>query len=101
VLGDGKVEEALADPDSTDLSDKMKATMRLLAKVTKDHASLTPADFEPVLAAGVSRQGVLDALMVAYAFNIITRMADALEFDVPEAGSFSAGADMLLSRGYR
>lgn len=101
MLGDETVEAALADPDATDLPDKVKATMRLLAKVTKDHASLTAADFAPVLQAGVSRQGVLDALMVCYAFNVITRMADALEFDVPEPGSFSKGADMLLSRGYR
>ncbi len=100
-MGNEKVEAALADPDSADLPEKVKVTMRLLAKVTRDHAALTPADFEPVLAAGVSRQGVNDALMVAYAFNIITRLADAFEFDIPEPGSFAKGAETLLSRGYR
>jgi len=69
--------------------------------VTKDHASLSAADMAPVLAAGVTRQGVLEALDVAYAFNIITRLADAFEFRVGERAFFDSGAKMLLTRGYK
>ncbi|HVK77526.1 MAG TPA: hypothetical protein VM734_29675 [Kofleriaceae bacterium] len=92
---------ALVDPDATDLPDKVKVTLRLLTKVTRDHGSLTADDVRPVLAAGVSKQGVIDALMVCYAFNIITRMADAFEWDVPAKASFDASAKMLLTRGYK
>ena len=51
--------------------------------------------------AELSREGVIEALMVGYAFNVITRMADAFEWDVPGAGSFAASAKMLLGRGYK
>ncbi len=101
MLGDAKVAAALVDPDATDLPDKVKAALRLLTKVTRDHAGLTAADFKPLLAAGVSREGVIEALMVGYAFNVITRMADAFAWDVPGADSFAASAKMLLGRGYK
>lgn len=69
--------------------------------MTKDHASLTAADVEPVLAAGVTEAGVRQALDVAWAFNVITRLADAFEFEVGDEGFFAASAKHLLSRGYR
>jgi alkylhydroperoxidase family enzyme len=39
---------------------------------------LGPADAERALAAGVSRQALLDAVEVAAGFNLITRFADAI-----------------------
>ena len=101
MLGDAQVAAALADPDAAGLSERVKATLRLLTKVTLDHAALTADDVRPVLAAGVSKQGVIDALMVGYAFNVINRMADAFEWDVPGDASFAASARMLLTRGYK
>ena len=101
MLGDETTAAALADPDTADLSVKVKAMLRVLTKVTKEHGALTAADMEPVLAAGVTRQGVLEALAVGWAFNIITRLADAFEFEVGPPSSFEAGAKALLSRGYR
>jgi alkylhydroperoxidase family enzyme len=100
-MGDGAVAAALADPDGTDLPEKVKATLRLLTKVTRAREELGPEDFEPVLAAGVTRQGVIDALMVGFAFNVITRLADAFEFEVPPQASFDASANRLLTRGYK
>jgi hypothetical protein len=38
---------------------------------------------------------------VAFAFNVITRLADTFNFEVGSPASFDAGARMLLSRGYR
>ena len=100
-MGDATVAAALADPDSAALPEKVKATLRLLTKVTRARESLTAADVAAVLAAGVSRQGVIDALMVAFAFNVITRLADAFEFEVPSQASFDASAKALLRRGYK
>jgi alkylhydroperoxidase family enzyme len=101
VLGNEKVAAALADPEAADLPLKVKAMLRLLAKVTKDHGAVTADDVKPVLAAGVSRDGVLEGLAVGWAFNVITRLADAFEFEVGPPSSFEAGAKTLLTRGYR
>jgi hypothetical protein len=54
-----------------------------------------------VLAAGVSREQVEDALAVCFAFNTIDRLADAFQFFVGGPQAFDAGAKFLLARGYR
>jgi alkylhydroperoxidase family enzyme len=73
----------------------------LLARLTRDHASLTPADVAPALAAGVTRAQLDDALDVAFAFNVINRLADTFGFAVGPPAAFASSARMLLKRGYR
>jgi alkylhydroperoxidase family enzyme len=101
VYGDALVDAALADPDTADLPAKVRATLKLLTKVTRSHQALTADDLAPVLAAGVSRAAVLQALDVAWAFNVITRLADAFAFEVGDRAFFDSGAKMLLTRGYK
>lgn len=64
--------------------------------------ALTPEDARTVLATGVSRDALLDAIHVAYLFNIYDRLADTMGWQVPPEGdgSYQAAADNLLSRGY-
>jgi hypothetical protein len=62
---------------------------------------VTPEDVHALLAAGVTRAQIEDALNVGFAFNVITRLADAFEFEVGPPSAFDAGAHMLLGRGYR
>ena len=54
-----------------------------------------------VLAVGVSREQIEDALAVCFAFNTMNRLADAFEFFVPSPKAFEVGAKFLLARGYR
>jgi alkylhydroperoxidase family enzyme len=81
----------------------LRATLGLLKKMTLEPEKLGPEDVRPVLALGVSRQAVEDAMHVAFLFNIFDRLADAMGWDVPAEGSdfWPASAKMLLSRGYR
>jgi alkylhydroperoxidase family enzyme len=95
------VEAALADLDGAGLDPKLRLTLEMLRKVTRDHASVTADDFRPLLDAGVTRAQIEDALAVCYAFNVITRLADTFEFEIPSQESFAASANMLLKRGYR
>ncbi|MHA7985740.1 hypothetical protein ACX9R5_08025 [Rathayibacter sp. CAU 1779] len=50
--------------------------------------------------AGVTRAELEDASAVAALFAIITRYANALDFDIPGAAVFNKAAGMLLRRGY-
>jgi hypothetical protein len=52
-----------------------------------------------VLAAGVSREQIEDALAVSFAFNVTGRPADALAFAVLDPQGFDAGARYLIRRG--
>ena len=58
------------------------------------------ADADAVRTAGVSEEAMVDAIHVAALFNMITRLADSLGWDVPTWESSLARADAMLSSGY-
>lgn len=93
----------MLDDDSTAPIDaKLRATLRLLRKMTLDHRNLGVEDVRAVLAAGVSRAAINDALEVAFLFNVYDRLADAMGWDVPAVGSgyYQVVARRLIRRGY-
>lgn len=101
AYGDGpKVAAVLADLDTAPIGKPLRATLRLLGKVTREQC-VGADDVRAVLAAGLSPQQIEDALAVAFAFNTINRLADAFAFSVPGPKAFEAGAKFLLARGYR
>jgi uncharacterized peroxidase-related enzyme len=95
-----RVAAVLADLESAPIEEALRATLRMLGKLTAD-GKLTAADMRRVLAAGVSRPQVEDALAVCAAFNTTGRLADAFGFEVLTPEGFEAGAKYLLKRGYR
>lgn len=72
-----------------------------LEKLTLQPAAVTRADVVPLRAAGLSDEAIEDAIQVTALFNIYDRLADTLEFDIPEPDVFASGAKSLLRRGYR
>ena len=90
----------LADWHTAEMDDGQRATLDLLAKVTLEHEALDAEDIERVRATGVSDEAIVDALHVAFAFNVITRMADTLAWHIPDDVSFHRGAKALLKFGY-
>ena len=68
--------------------------------MTLTPGELGPADADAVLASGVSRQALVDAIHVCAFFNMIVRLADALGWDVPPPEAFAARGPVLLESGY-
>jgi uncharacterized peroxidase-related enzyme len=97
---EAKVSAVLADLETAPIDEPLRATLRLLGKLTAEQA-VTADDMRAVLAAGVSREQIEDALAVGFAFNTTDRLADAFGFFVPGPKAFEAGAKFLLRRGYR
>lgn len=95
------MQAVLNDVDRAELTEPLRATLQLLGKYTRDYTTLTVADFHAVRAAGVSDEALHDALDVAYLFNIITRIADALGFYCGADAAFELSATRLLKRGYK
>ena len=89
----------LESVDQAPIAEPLRATLRMLGKLTREH-TVTADDMRALLAAGVTRSQIEDALAVAFCFNVIDRLADTFEFHVPDASAFQAGARMLLKRGY-
>jgi len=95
-----RVSAALGDLDTAAMAEPLRATLRMLRKLTREHA-VDANDMRALLAAGVSRPQIEDALAVAFALNTMCRLADAFGFFVPGPQAFEAGAKYLLARGYR
>jgi alkylhydroperoxidase family enzyme len=79
----------------------LRVTLGFLEKLTLRPDDVQPADVAPLRAAGLSDQAIEDAIHVCALFNVIDRVADSLDFDIPSAKSLRRSATMLLRVGYR
>ena len=80
----------LRDWRTAPVDERLRAMLGFLADVTLRPDEL---DVEPLRAQGISRESAIDALLVAWGFNLIDRLADAFGF---EPISTHIGADRLL-----
>lgn len=97
---DAKVTATLADLSSAPIEEPLRATLRMLGKLTREH-SIDADDIRAVLAAGASPEQIKDALAVCLAFDITDRLANAFDFAMAPPAAMAAGARHLLKRGYR
>ena len=70
------MQAVLADPATAPIPEPLRATLAFLRKVTRQPDAVTADDVRALLALGVTRAQVEDALEVGFAFNVITRLAD-------------------------
>jgi alkylhydroperoxidase family enzyme len=100
-MGNAAVAASLADVDTAPIAAPLRATLKFLRKVTREHGSVNADDIAKLRALGVTTQQIRDALNVCWCFNVITRLADTFCFHVGPQSAFDASAKYLLSRGYR
>ena len=79
---------------------RVRAALALLETMTLRPDDLGAADVTPLLEAGVSEAGVVDALHVGFVFNTIDRIADSLGFLAVTPEGYGKSADRLLKHGY-
>jgi uncharacterized peroxidase-related enzyme len=89
----------LADLETAPISEPLRAMLRLLGKLTREH-SIDADDVRAVVAAGVTPDQIKDALAVSLVFNITDRLANAFDFEVAGPAAMAAGARHLVKRGY-
>ena len=66
-----------------------------------DPEHVGPGDVEPMRRAGVSDESIEDAIYICAYFNLIDRVADALDFEVPGPEARRLAAQKLWRWGYR
>ena len=96
----GKVSAVLADLEAANIDERLRATLRMLRRLAREHR-VSADEMREVLDAGVTRAQIEDALAVSFAFNTVTRLAETFNFVVPGEDAMNAGAKFLLARGYR
>ncbi|MGN8027730.1 carboxymuconolactone decarboxylase family protein [Microbacterium sp. 22242] len=90
----------LADYRTAPIAEPLRAALAFLETMTKDPDSLSAVDARAAFDAGVTRSQLEDAAAVGAVFAVITRNANALDFEIPTPEEFDRAAGMLLRRGY-
>lgn len=108
LVGDETVQSVLradldgaTDGDGAGISTELRATLAFLEKLTLTPEEVDAADVERAVAAGASAQALRDAVEVCAAFNVMNRVADALEFEPQDKRSLAVTSKLLAKRGYR
>jgi uncharacterized peroxidase-related enzyme len=96
---EAKVSAVLSDLERAAIPEPLRATLRMLRKLTREH-TVDTEDMRALLAAGVSREQIEDALAVCFTFNTVDRLSRTFDFVVSGPKAFRAGAKYLLARGY-
>lgn len=91
----------LADYRTAPVDERLRATLGLLEKMTLAPDALAPDDVRAVLALGVTREAVRDAMYVAYLFNTYDRLADTLGWELPDERFYRKSGQFLFRHGYR
>lgn len=78
----------------------LRATLKLLEALTLRPTEVTAATLQEVKAAGVSDQGIREAVYVSFLFNVLDRLADALDFTLPTDEQALKIGKMTFRHGY-
>lgn len=99
-------DRALPAPSFTDwrsgaAGPTVTAAAHFVVKLTKTPETMTPADVDAVRDAGVTEAALAEVVYIVFIFNLINRVADALEFTHRSEHDMVRGASVLRRRGYR
>lgn len=100
-MQDGKTKLVIADYHTAPIDERLRAVLGLLEKVTLTPDMVTAVDVRSVLALGVTREQIRDALYVAFLFNVYDRLADTLGWALPSDRYYTKAGRFLLKQGYR
>ncbi len=94
------VAAALADYRTAPIDERLRATLGFLEKLTLTPDQVGPDDAAALRAAGLSDDAIDEAIYVCFCFNVMDRIADALDFRLNDARGLKWAARILLGPGY-
>ncbi len=90
----------LRDLENSALDGRHKALFRFVDKVNRDSPRITPADIEPLYAAGWDDEAVYFAITVCALFNFYNRWIDASGVHALSDEAHRAGGKRTALHGY-
>jgi len=94
------VKAVLNDWRTAPISDRLRAALEFLEKLTLFPEEVGPEDIRPLRAVGLNDRAIEEALYVCFLYNMIDRMADAFDFYVPTPEEFERHGRVLTRLGY-
>lgn len=100
--GDGDlVEQVVRDPANAAISDKLKALLKIAAKVQQDGRKVLPADIAFAREQGATDKEIHDTVLIAAAFCMYNRYVDGLATWAPDDPAiYDAIGKQRASEGY-
>jgi len=78
------VQQVRTNPDEAEISDKMKALLKIAAKVQQDGKNVVTADIDFAKQQGATEREIHDAVLIAAAFCMYNRYVDGLGTWAPD-----------------
>ncbi|HSC90623.1 MAG TPA: peroxidase-related enzyme [Gaiellaceae bacterium] len=95
------VDQVKQDPDGAPISDKLRALLRIAAKVRVDGRSVTTEDVEAARREGATDVEIHDAVLIAAAFCMYNRYVDGLATWAPtDPQLYEEAAERVVAQGY-
>lgn len=94
------VSAALEDWRTAPIDDKLRSVLGFLETLATRPAEVGPDDMAKMRAAGVSEQGIADAIYVCFIYSVLDRLADALGFVLGPPEDNAKIAKFLFEFGY-
>jgi uncharacterized peroxidase-related enzyme len=89
------------EASDADFPPRLRAAFALLETLTLSPNQVRPDHVRAVRAAGVSEEGIADLLYIAFLFNAVNRMANALDYQWDTEATAQKIAAILNRTGYR
>ena len=94
------VDAVLADWRTAPLSDRLRATLNFLETLTLRPTEVNATTMRGLKAAGVSDRAIREAIYVCFLFNVLDRLADALDFTLPTEEEAQKIGNISFRLGY-
>lgn len=94
------VDAVLEDHRTAPIEEPLRALLGLLQALTLEPQRVGAEDIEPLLALGLTKEAIYEAMYVAFVFNVIDRLADAFDYAVYDAKHQHKTAKILRLFGY-
>ncbi len=95
------VGQVCADLEQAPVSAKLKALLRMAAKVQQGGKAVTAADVAAAREAGASDVEIHDAVLIAAAFCMFNRYVDGLATIAPyDPAGYQQAAELIVTKGY-
>ena len=101
--GDYALVDAVRDnPESAEITPKLKALLSIAGKVTRSGLEVTTADIDRARAQGATNVEIHDTVLIAAAFCMFNRYVDGLDAWTPaDADGYRQRARIVAEHGYR
>jgi alkylhydroperoxidase family enzyme len=97
-----KLVQAVMDNwETAPVDNSLRSVLGFLQKLTLHPQQVTKEDIATLRSSGLSDKAIEEAIYVCFSFNVMDRLADALEFDIPTPQQFKQGGRFLYRLGYR